>query len=331
MSITSGTGQAADIIGTAQSVARSAEGVPAFREMLEALPAAIYTTDGDGRLTWFNPACVAFSGRTPELGGSHWCVTWKLYYPDGTPMRHEDCPMAVALKEGRTVRGKQAIAERPDGSRVWFEAHPAPLYDAGGAVVGGINLLIDISERKRIEAALRKNERELADFFENAAMPVHWVGPDGRILRANRAELDMLGYSSDEYVGHHISEFHADAEAIGEILRKLQSGETVVRHEATLRCKDGSVRHVLIDSNVLWEDGEFIHTRCFTQDITEPRQAEEQLRRYADELAQFNRVAVGRELRMIELKKEINRLLCRLGEAPRYPLQFEADTEAMDA
>lgn len=331
MSITPGTGQAAGIIETAQSVAGSAEGVSAFREMLDALPAAIYTTDGDGRLTWFNPACVAFSGRAPELGLSHWCVTWKLYYPDGTPMSHEDCPMAVALRERRTVRGEQAIAERPDGSRVWFEAHPAPLYDANGALIGGINLLVDISERKRIEEALRKSERQLADFFDNAAMPLHWVGPDGRILRANRAELELLGYSRDEYVGHHISEFHVDAEAIDEILGMLQAGETVVRHEATLRCKDGSVRHVLVDSNVLWEDGEFVHTRCFTQDITEPRQAEEKLRRYADELARFNRVAVGRELRMIELKKEINRLLRRLGEAPRYPLQFEGDAEERNA
>src|SRR5258706_8382278 len=74
-----------------------------FREMIDALPAAIYTPDAQGRLTHFNPACVAFSGRTPELGTDHWCVTWKLYYPDGTPMPHDQCPMAIALKERRII------------------------------------------------------------------------------------------------------------------------------------------------------------------------------------------------------------------------------------
>jgi len=100
-----------------------------FREIIDALPTAIYTTDAKGRLTHFNPACVAFSGRTPQLGSDHWCVTWKLYYPDGTPMPHDACPMAIALKEGRIIRGAEAIAERPDGSRVWFEPYPTALRD----------------------------------------------------------------------------------------------------------------------------------------------------------------------------------------------------------
>src|SRR2546430_16731334 len=97
-----------------------------FRGMLDALPAAIYVTDRHGKITYFNPACVAFSGRTPELGSDHWCVTWKLFYPDGTPMPHDQCPMAIALREGRVVRGQEAIAERPDGSRGWFEPYPTP-------------------------------------------------------------------------------------------------------------------------------------------------------------------------------------------------------------
>ena len=103
-----------------------------FRQMIDALPAAIYTTDAEGRLTHFNPACVEFSGRTPELGTDHWCVTWKLYYPDGRPMPHDECPMAIALKEGRIIRGAEAIAERPDGTRIWFTPYPTPLFDDDG-------------------------------------------------------------------------------------------------------------------------------------------------------------------------------------------------------
>jgi PAS domain S-box-containing protein len=116
-----------------------------FREMLDALPAAVYTTDAEGRLTYFNPAAVEFSGRTPELGTDQWCVTWKLYYSDGTPMPHDECPMAIALKENRVVRGAEAVAERPDGKRIWFEPYPTPLRDDEGRVVGGINMLLDVT------------------------------------------------------------------------------------------------------------------------------------------------------------------------------------------
>ena len=127
-----------------------------FREIVNALPVAIYTTDAAGRLTYFNQACVEFSGRTPELGTDHWCVTWKLYHPDGTPMPHDQCPMAVSLKERRAVRGVEAIAERPDGTRIWFEAYPMPFFDAAGNLSGGVNMLVDITERKQADAKLHQ-------------------------------------------------------------------------------------------------------------------------------------------------------------------------------
>src|SRR5580658_7035892 len=80
-----------------------------YQEMLQALPLPIYTTDSEGRITFFNDAAVEFAGRRPEVG-EKWCVTWRLYYPDGTPMPHDQCPMAIALKEGRAVRGREGIA-----------------------------------------------------------------------------------------------------------------------------------------------------------------------------------------------------------------------------
>ena len=86
--------------------------------LLDALPAAIYTTDAQGRITYFNQASVELSGRRPELGSDEWCVSWKLRDAFGTPIRHEDCPMATALKTGEPVRGTEKIAERPDGTRV---------------------------------------------------------------------------------------------------------------------------------------------------------------------------------------------------------------------
>ena len=97
------------------------------RELLDALPAAIYTTDAAGRITYYNEAAVRLAGRKPEIGSDAWCITWRLYWPDGTPLAHDEGPMAVALKTGRPVRGVEAVAERPDGTRVPFMPYPTPL------------------------------------------------------------------------------------------------------------------------------------------------------------------------------------------------------------
>ena len=121
-----------------------------FRDLLQALPAAIYTTDAEGRITFFNRACVEFAGRTPKIGDM-WCVTWKLFTPDGAPLRHEDCPMAIALKENRPVRNVEAVAERPDGTRICFMPYPTPLRGAAGELLGAVNMLVDITTRKQAE------------------------------------------------------------------------------------------------------------------------------------------------------------------------------------
>ncbi|MGH7053706.1 MAG: PAS domain S-box protein [Stellaceae bacterium] len=159
-----------------------------LRELLEALPAAVYTTDAAGRLTYYNQAAVALAGRTPELG-QQWCVTWRLYKPDGTPLPHEECPMAVALKENRPVRGVEAVAERPDGTRVPFMPYPTPLRDSTGALIGGVNMLVDLSEMKRAEAALRDRERRLCELNDSLERQVE---ERARQLAASRAQLQAF-------------------------------------------------------------------------------------------------------------------------------------------
>ena len=132
--------------------------------------------------------------------------------------------------------------------------------------------------RTRAEEALRRSEANLSDFFENAPIGLHWVDADGRIVRANRTELDMLGYREDEYVGCPIADFHADPAVIADILARLSRGETLHELPAQLRARDGSLRDVRISSNVLWEHGRFVHSRCFTHDVTERNRAESLLR-----------------------------------------------------
>ena len=138
-----------------------------LQDLLAAIPAAIYTTDAAGKITYYNEAAVEFSGRRPIIGSDEWCVSWKLYWPDGTPLPHDQCPMALALKENRPIRGKEAIAERPDGTRIPFIPFPTPLHDANGKLVGAINMLVDVSERKQAETQQRVLMRELNHRVKN--------------------------------------------------------------------------------------------------------------------------------------------------------------------
>ncbi|MDQ6735949.1 MAG: PAS domain-containing protein [Nitrospirota bacterium] len=167
-----------------------------------------------------------------------------------------------------------------------------------------------------------EESHDFIDLFENGAIGLHFVGPDGIILNANQAELDFLGYSQDEYIGHHIAEFHVDAPVIEDILARLSRKDILKNFEARLRAKNGSVKHVLITSNVLWKHDNFIHTRCFTRDITDRKRVEEERERLICELQQtqetleekvqeledFHDAVVNRELKMIELEKEVEQL-----------------------
>ena len=396
-----------------------------YRELVQALPAAVYTCDERGRVTLFNQAAVDLWGREPEVGKDLWCGSWKIYSPDGTPLPLHECPMAVTLREGRAMCGQAIVIERPDGTRRHVLPHPEPMRDATGTIVGAVNMLVDITDRKEGEEALRlseecfrtvfetapmalfvcdrhaviqqynrraveiwgrepqcgveqhcgsmklwltddtqlshaqspmmevlrtgnpasdievlierpdgsrvpvlvnfaalksaqgeiigaitsfidlteqrkarealrHSEQDLSDFFDNASTGLHWVGPDGIIMRVNQAELDLLGYSREEYVGRHIAEFHVDQRIIQDILGRLAGGETLREYPARIRCKNGSIRDVLMSSNVLFEEGEFIHTRCFTHDVTARKRGDEALREseerfhtLADNMSQF--------------------------------------------
>ena len=121
-------------------------------DALDELPSAVYVTDAQGVITHYNKACIALAGRTPVAGHDSWCVTWKLYTREGKFLPHEECPMAVAVKEKRPVRGAEAVAERPDGTRIDLIPYPTPLFDADGEMIGAINMLIDVTARKQAQA-----------------------------------------------------------------------------------------------------------------------------------------------------------------------------------
>jgi PAS domain S-box-containing protein len=134
---------------------------PDFHTFLDTLGVAVYATDAEGGITFFNEAAVALWGRIPELG-EQWCGSWRLYWPDGRPMPHEESPMATAILQDRPIRGVEAELERPDGTRGVFVAYPTPIHDADGKLVSAVNVLVDVTERRKAEEALRAAAEALA-------------------------------------------------------------------------------------------------------------------------------------------------------------------------
>lgn len=167
---------------------------------------------------------------------------------------------------------------RPDGSTRWVEGRGRLFRDQSGAPLRLIGVCTDITERRQAEEQLRRSEREIADIFENAPVGLHWVDADGTVLRVNQAELDLLGYRREEVVGKPIAQLHVDRAAVGALLESFRRGDVLRGYPAQLRCKDGSVRDVLINSSTLFEHGTFVHARCFIHDVTEQKRVEQALR-----------------------------------------------------
>jgi PAS domain S-box-containing protein len=156
--------------------------------LLETLPAAAYTCDADGLITYFNEHAVRLWGRAPKLNDAQdrFCGSFKLYSTDGTPIAHDECWMALALKTGTEFNGQEIVIERPDGDRLTVLAHANPIHDAAARLLGAVNVLVDISDRKRAEDDLKRRSTVLAEsearfraLIEATTAVVWTTRPDG--------------------------------------------------------------------------------------------------------------------------------------------------------
>ena len=253
-------------------------------KILQALPVAVYTTDAAGHITFYNEAAARLWGVEPELGKSEFCGSWKLFWPDGTPLPHHECPMALALKEQRPITGMEAIAERPDGTRVPFIPFPMPLFDASGTLIGGINTLVDISERHKAEQRIRESEaryRDIAAIVESSEDAVLTKDLNGIITSWNHGASRLFGYAADEVIGKPITILIPDERHDEEptILSRIRRGERIDHYETVRRRKDGSrVDISLTVSPVRDPEGKIIGASKIARDIAERRRADEQQR-----------------------------------------------------
>ena len=257
-------------------------GAEHLNQFLNALPAAIYMTDTNGRITYFNEAAATLWGCRPQLNSDLWCGSWRLLWPDGKPMSHDACPMAIALKERRAVRGGQAIAERPDGSRVPFMAFPTPLYNASGAFVGAVNMLIDISEHQRAEQVSHR----LAAIVELSEDAIVSKDLNGVIATWNKGAERLFGYLEQEAIGRPITmlipEQHRDEET--RILERIRRGERIDHFETVRQRKDGSMVSISLTVSPITDGlGRIVGASKIARDITEQKLREEQINLLARE------------------------------------------------
>jgi PAS domain S-box-containing protein len=262
-----------EFAGTLAGLVSSRKNERVWQDLVSALPAAIYITDAAGRIIFYNEAAVDLWGCRPELGKSEYCGSWKLYWPDGTPLRHDECPMAMVLKEKRPIRGMEAIAERPDGTRVPLIPYPTPLFDAAGELIGAVNMVIDITDRKRAEEVGQR----LVAIVDSSDDAILSKNLDGVITSWNRGAERLFGYAANQIIGKSVlllipAERHNEEP---EILGRIRRGERIEHYETVRLRKDGSLVDISLSvSPVRGANGRIVGASKIARDITERKQAQ---------------------------------------------------------
>jgi PAS domain S-box-containing protein len=246
-----------------------------LRTTLQSIGDGVIVTDAEGRVGSVNPIAERLTGwSAADAKGRTLPEVFQII--NETTREPVENPAMRALERGTIVGlANHTVLVARDGTECPIDDSAAPVRSADGGIAGSVLVFRDVSERRRTEQTLRSSEEELNDFFENANVGLHWLDPDGLILRANRAELAMLGYPADEYVGRSVLDFHVDRAAAANMLERIRRGETLHNEPARLRCRDGTMRHVLISTSARWDQGRLVHSRWVTLDVTERRQADE--------------------------------------------------------
>jgi len=250
-----------------------------YKTLFDLVPVAVYTCDADGFIQEYNQRAVDLWGRDPRRNGqeARFCGSCKIYYPDGRPMRHEECPMARALRgEKLTSKDLEIIVERPDGEKRHVVPAPRVVTNERGKIVGAINCLFDITERTRAEAAAMR----LAAVVQSSHDAIVGKTLKGIITDWNQSAERIFGYKPKEIIGKSIltlipRERHSEETRI---LRRIRRGQSVNHYETIRRRKDGRLIDVsLTISPIKDRKGKIIGVSKIARDITAQRKAKQRL------------------------------------------------------
>jgi len=247
-----------------------------YRSLIESIDVALYTTDAEGRLLLFNDAAVELWGRRPTVGVDYWCGSFRIFTPEGESIPLDQCPMAIALKENRPVRGVDIVVERPDGSRAHVLPHPTPLRSPDGRLVGAVNVLADVTELKRAEA----DAYRLSAIVESADDAIVSKDLNGTIQSWNAGAERLFGYGAEEAIGRSIrmiipSDRQAEED---DILLRIRRGERLDHFETVRQRKDGSLVPIsLTISPIKDRSGRVIGASKIARDISKWKEAERAL------------------------------------------------------
>ena len=252
-----------------------------FRSLLEGLPAAVYTCDAAGYITFFNEAAATLWGRRPELQIEQWCGSLRIFRPDGAPLPLGLCPMARAVNEGSRTSGEELIVERPDATRRNVMVYPDPIRDASGAVAGAVNVVLDVTGYKAAQQALRKSEDRFRRYFELGLIGMATTSPAKGILEVNDELCRILGYERSELLQKTWAELTHPDDLAAEVAQfdRVMAGEMdgYILDKRWIR-KDGQIIDSIMAANCLRRpDGSVDYFVGSVHDITERKRNEEKL------------------------------------------------------
>jgi PAS domain S-box-containing protein len=283
-----------------------------IHRLIEVLPAGAYTCDAQGLITYYNRHALALWGRAPKLHDpvDRFCGSFRLFGVDGTPIPHDACWMALALRDRREYLGHEIVIERPDGNRVTALAYASPYLDEAGCLSGAVNVLVDVSDRARAFEA----QARLAAIVDSSDDAIIGKTLDGLITSWNAGAERLFGHTAEEAIGQPIMLIIPPERTDEErsIIDRLRRGERIDHYETVRVTKSGRRIEISLTSSPIRDaTGRVIGASKVARDITSRKESERALVELKDELAsQLNDLKRLQELSvMLSTAREMQPIL----------------------